>query len=81
MIVSRIRYDDGHVKCGKDGLKWYGFLVAVCSLRHDYGCMKAQYFRRFQRARQEPVTIISNTETGKSWYGFLLVVYVMTLGV
>ena len=30
---------------------------------HDYGGGKAQYFRRFQRDRPEPVTIISNTDT------------------
>jgi len=28
--------------------------------------MKAQYFRRFQRARPEPVTIISNTDNDGS---------------
>lgn len=54
------RYHDGHVKCDKDGENCYGFLLAVYA--HDYGGIKAQYFRRFQRDRPEPVTIISNTD-------------------
>ena len=55
------RYHDGHVKCDADGNNCYGFLLAVYA--HDYGGVKAQYFRRFQRDRPEPVTIISNTDT------------------
>ncbi|VEU40048.1 unnamed protein product [Pseudo-nitzschia multistriata] len=56
------RYHDGHVKCEAtdDGdEKCYGFLLAVYA--HDFSGTKAQYFRRFQRDRPEPVTILSDT--------------------
>ena len=56
------RYHDGHVKCklDEDGEeKCYGFLLAVYA--HDFSGTKAQYFRRFQRDRPEPVTILSST--------------------
>lgn len=56
------RYHDGHVKCKltDDGdEKCYGFLLAVYA--HDFSGTKAQYFRRFQRDRPEPVTILSST--------------------
>ncbi len=56
------RYHDGHVKCTTDDdgdEKCYGFLLAVYA--HDFSGTKAQYFRRFQRDRPEPVTILSNT--------------------
>jgi len=57
------RYHDGHVKCkptdsGEE--KCYGFLLAVYA--HDFSGTKAQYFRRFQRDRPEPVTILSSTK-------------------
>lgn len=59
------RYHDGHVKCkpSEDGgdEKCYGFLLAVYA--HDFSGTKAQYFRRFQRDRPEPVTILSSTNT------------------
>eukprot|EP00980_Cylindrotheca_fusiformis_P029065 scaffold22713_cov139-Cylindrotheca_fusiformis.AAC.2 len=50
------RYHDGHVKCNDEGC--YGFLLAVYI--HDYAGDQAQFFRRYQRDRPEPVTIISN---------------------
>lgn len=53
------RYHDGHVECDENGC--HGFLLTVYS--HDFGGNKAQYFRRYQRDRPEPVTIISNTDT------------------
>ena len=57
------RYHDGHVKCKVDDdsgdEKCYGFLLAVYA--HDFSGTKAQYFRRFQRDRPEPVTILSST--------------------
>ena len=52
------RYHDGHVEC--TGTKCHGFLLAVYA--HDFGGNKAQFFRRYQRDRPEPVTIISNTD-------------------
>jgi len=56
------RYHDGHVKCDpEDETNCYGFLLAVYA--HDFGGTKSQYFRRFQRDRPEPVTILSNTNT------------------
>ena len=60
------RYHDGHIEC--DGSKCYGFLLAVYA--HDFSGNKAQFFRRYQRDRPEPVTIISNTDTeGASFLG------------
>jgi len=53
------RYHDGHTEC--DGNGCHGFLLAVYT--HDFGGNKAQFFRRYQRDRPEPVTIISNTDT------------------
>ena len=55
------RYHDGHVKC-EDGRETncHGFLLAVYT--YDFGGTKSQYFRRYQRDRPEPVTIISNTD-------------------
>jgi hypothetical protein len=57
------RYHDGHVKCKDEENKedCHGFLLAVYS--YDFSGTKSQYFRRFQRDRPEPVTIISNTVT------------------
>lgn len=52
------RYHDGHVKCTEEGC--YGFLLA--DYVHDFSGDQSQYFRRFQRDRPEPVTIISNTD-------------------
>ena len=63
-LKSLCRYHDGHVKCDKDGEKWHGFLLAVYD--HDHGCIKAQHFRRLQRACPETVTIISNTDNDGS---------------
>ena len=53
------RYHDGHTECDTDG-NCHGFLLAV--YEHDFGGNKAQFFRRYQRDRPEPVTIISNTD-------------------
>jgi len=59
------RYHDGHVKCkpaadgSGDDETCYGFLLTVYA--HDFSGAKAQYFRRFQRDRPEPVTILSST--------------------
>ena len=54
------RYHDGHVKCDESGTKCHGFLLAVYA--HDFAGNKAQFFRRYQKDRPEPVTIISNTD-------------------
>ena len=60
------RYHDGHIEC--DGTGCHGFLLAVYA--HDFSGNKAQFFRRYQRDRPEPVTIISNTDTeGASFLG------------
>ena len=58
------RYHDGHVKCKPgdgdgDDETCHGFLLAVYA--HDFSGTKAQYFRRFQRDRPEPITILSST--------------------
>uniref|UniRef100_A0A7S4T5Q1 Amine oxidase domain-containing protein n=1 Tax=Ditylum brightwellii TaxID=49249 RepID=A0A7S4T5Q1_9STRA len=58
-MVVKGRYHDGHVKCGEDG-SCYGFLLA--DYVHDFGGEQSQFFRRYQRDRPEPVTIISNTD-------------------
>jgi hypothetical protein len=58
-MLLRGRYHDGHIEC--DGEDCHGFLLAVYA--HDFGGNKAQFFRRYQRDRPEPVTIISNTDT------------------
>jgi dipeptidyl aminopeptidase/acylaminoacyl peptidase len=54
------RYHDGHVKCTDDG-SCHGFLLA--DYVHDFSGDVSQFFRRYQRDRPEPVTIISNTDT------------------
>jgi len=62
------RYHDGHVKCDdmNDFRTCHGFLLAVYS--SDFSGNKAQYFRRFQRDRPEPVTFITNKDLeGKSF--------------
>lgn len=46
------------MKCNDDGC--HGFLLA--DYVHDFAGDQAQYFRRYQRDRPEPVTIISNTD-------------------
>lgn len=51
-------YHDGHVKCSDEGC--YGFLLA--DYVHDFAGDQSQFFRRYQRDRPEPVTIISNTD-------------------
>jgi hypothetical protein len=58
-MLLKGRYHDGHVEC--TGNDCHGFLLAVYA--HDFGGNKAQFFRRYQRDRPEPVTIISNTDT------------------
>lgn len=59
-MLLKGRYHDGHVKCDDDGENCHGFLLAVYA--HDHSGNKAQYFRRYQRDRPEPVTVISNTD-------------------
>ena len=53
---------DGQVKCDDDDDldTCHGFLLAVYA--NDLSGNKAQYFRRFQRDRPEPVTIISDKD-------------------
>lgn len=61
MLLSG-RYHDGQVKCDDDSdvNTCHGFLLAVYA--NDLSGNKAQYFRRFQRERPEPVTIISDQD-------------------
>ncbi|CAB9499075.1 Flavin containing amine oxidoreductase [Seminavis robusta] len=56
------RYHDGQVECDdpEDLDTCHGFLLAVYA--NDLSGNKAQYFRRYQRDRPEPVTIISNQD-------------------
>lgn len=56
------RYHDGHVECDDDNdpTTCHGFLLAVYA--NDLSGNKAQYFRRYQRDRPEPVTILSNSD-------------------
>lgn len=58
-MLLKGRYHDGHVECTSAN-NCNGFLLAVYA--HDFGGNKAQFFRRYQRDRPEPVTIISNTD-------------------
>lgn len=53
---------DGHVECDDDNdvETCHGFLLAVYV--DDLSGNKAQFFRRYQRERPEPVTFISNTD-------------------
>ena len=53
---------DGQVQCDdeNDIDTCHGFLLAVYA--NDLSGNKAQYFRRFQRERPEPVTIISDKD-------------------
>lgn len=53
------RYHDGDVVCDEDGDNCHGFLLACYS--NDYSGALAQYFRRYQRDRPEPITIISDS--------------------
>lgn len=57
-----LAFSDGHVNCEDDSdpKTCHGFLLAVYV--NDLSGNKAQYFRRFQRDRPEPVTIISNKD-------------------
>jgi len=59
-MLLKGRYHDGHIECDTND-KCHGFLLAVYA--HDLGGNKAQFFRRYQRDRPNPVTIISNTDT------------------
>lgn len=56
------RYSDGHVRCDdqNDLDTCHGFLLAVYAT--DFSGNKAQYFRRFQKERSEPVTFITNQD-------------------
>lgn len=58
-MLLKGRYHDGHTECDIDG-GCHGFLLAVYA--HDFGGNQAQFFRRYQRDRPEPITIISNTD-------------------
>jgi len=55
------RYHDGHVNCDNTTKECHGFLMTVYA--NDYAGDKAQYFRRFQSDRGEPVTIISGLKS------------------
>ncbi|KAL3916804.1 MAG: hypothetical protein SGILL_005013, partial [Bacillariaceae sp.] len=61
MLLSG-RYHDGPVYCDDedDPSTCHGFLLAVYT--NDLSGNKAQFFRRYQRDRQEPVTIFSNAD-------------------
>jgi hypothetical protein len=61
-LHALILFTDGHVDCDdpEDPNTCHGFLLAVYA--NDNSGNKAQYFRRYQRERPEPVTIISNTD-------------------
>lgn len=61
-IISVACTPDGQVECiDEDDLDTcHGFLLAVYV--NDLSGNKAQFFRRYQRERPEPVTIISNTD-------------------
>jgi hypothetical protein len=56
------RYHDGHYICDDDTNieTCHGFLLAVYA--NDLSGNKAQFFRRYQRDRPEPVTILSNSD-------------------
>lgn len=56
------RYHDGQVQCDdeNDVDTCHGFLLAVYA--NDLSGNKAQYFRRFQRERPEPVTILTQKD-------------------
>ena len=56
------RNTDGHVVCDDpdDVDTCHGFLLAVYV--NDLSGNKAQFFRRYQRERPEPVTILSNSD-------------------
>lgn len=55
------RYHDGHVNCDDATGECHGFLMTVYA--NDYAGDRAQYFRRFQSERGEPVTIISRDKS------------------
>lgn len=57
------RYHDGHFQCDdpNDLETCHGFLLAVYA--NDLSGNKAQFFRRFQRDRPEPVTILSGSSS------------------
>ncbi|KAL3942296.1 MAG: hypothetical protein SGARI_000313, partial [Bacillariaceae sp.] len=61
MLLSG-RYHDGPVYCDDedDPDTCHGFLLAVYT--NDMSGNKAQFFRRYQRDREEPVTIFSNAD-------------------
>jgi Hint-domain len=62
LTLSVARTSDGQVECEDDDDldTCHGFLLAVYV--NDLSGNKAQFFRRYQRERPEPVTIISNTD-------------------
>lgn len=59
---SSFNFTDGQVECldDADPTTCHGFLLAVYV--NDLSGNKAQFFRRYQREKPEPVTIISNTD-------------------
>lgn len=61
MLLSG-RYHDGPVYCDdeEDPDTCHGFLLAVYT--NDLSGNKAQFFRRYQREREEPVTIFTNDD-------------------
>ena len=56
-MLLKGRYHDGDVVCDADGANCRGFLLAV--YEHDYAGETAMFFRRYQRDRPEPISIIS----------------------
>ena len=56
-MLLKGRYHDGHTECDIDG-GCHGFLLAVYA--HDFGGNQAQFFRRYQRDRPEPITMYVN---------------------
>jgi heme-degrading monooxygenase HmoA len=61
-LTNKLAPSDGHVNCDdeNDVNTCHGFLLAVYV--SDLSGNRAQFFRRYQRERAEPVTIISNQD-------------------
>jgi Hint-domain len=64
IVISNVNSSitDGHIECDDDSdvETCHGFLLAVYA--HDLSGNKAQFFRRYQRERPDPVTIISDSD-------------------
>lgn len=57
-MLLKGRYHDGDINCDENG-ECSGFLLTVYA--NDYAGTYAQYFRRYQRDRPEPITVISDS--------------------